>query len=104
MSKSTKKHTLESSNGQTNAEENPHSRNYSLIHREKVPNTPFEIVGNEETGYFLALGRYKLSQPTPTIDEAYAKLIDEQWNIILNLVTLTHEVILNEMASKTPEK
>lgn len=95
--------------------------NYSeeLIHREKLQNTPFEIVGNEEHKYFIALGKYRLTEPFNKKEHLTLQqtgllyLIEDQWNIQLNLLTLFQEFhtldlinqgYIQETSNKTPNK
>lgn len=87
--------TRELSLSQTNAGENQNNSdlNTELVHREKVPGTPFEIVGNNDHGYFLALGKYRLSnhldlEHTTLQEAAKHELKENGWNIITNLITL----------------
>ena len=50
----------QSNTNASNGENNPSSE---LITRQKIPNTPFELIGNNETQYyFIALGKFKLTE------------------------------------------
>lgn len=68
------------------------SDNSQLISRNKIENTPFEIVGSDERGYFIALGRYKLTTNKPTLNEARECLVKEQYNIIANMIAVIFDV------------
>lgn len=89
----------------TSAEESQHRENLDteIVHREKLDDTPFYVIGNEEQGYFLAFGKFRLTEPRETIDEAKNMLYDKMWDIILKLVLCSHELVvenLHELAGK----
>lgn len=64
-----------------------------LIHREKIEGTPFEIIGDDENGWFLSVGKFKLTENKATEVEARMALHDEMWNIILNLIVIFNKEI-----------
>lgn len=81
---------------------NTNRENYSeeLIQRAKLGETAFEVVGNNENGYFIALGKYRLTEPFKPIEtithDTLASfgsnlLENKMWEIILNLLTLFQE-------------
>lgn len=76
------------------------NKNTELINRTQLPGTPFTIVGNDENGYMLTLGKFKLTEILPTQQDVIQKIVEEHWNIILNLITVTHETILAEMTAE----
>lgn len=80
-------------NGQQNKENSS-----ELLHQEKIVGTPLTIVGNEDKGYFIALGRYRLTEPIETIDAAYGLLESQQWNIISNMIATM--ISINEEMKK----
>lgn len=98
MSNSTNRVQEELLNGLTPADANQHKENSNseLVHREKVQGSPFTIVGNEEHGYFIAFGHYRLSEPQKTIIEAYGYLKENQWNISMNFMLTLMELWHNE--------
>lgn len=76
-------------NTQLNAEENQSnspSNSTRIIEREPIEGTPFYIGGNEETGYAVSTGNFRLSTIVPTKQEALELLTTDNWNIIANLV------------------
>lgn len=82
-------------NTQSNAEENPNKSNFSeLIHRENIVNTPFQVVGNEENGWIITIGRFKLTNNKPTKEEALQELELNPWDITVRLITTLHEAIM----------
>lgn len=77
-----------SSNIQNTADQdllNKRSDSTELSQQIKIPGTPFKIVGNQENGFFLALGQYKISENKDTPEEVQDLLILDQWNIIVNV-------------------
>lgn len=66
-----------------------------LVKIEQLPGTPFKMV-YQEGKYFLAIGNYRLTQPTDTDIEQYDKLESEKWDIILNLIIVVAEKIKEE--------
>lgn len=72
-----------------------------LVERKEIKNTPFEIVGNPEQGYFLALGRFRLTNPEKTKDEVLIKLRQDRWNIITTMIaTIADTMITNHENEK----
>lgn len=92
----------ESLNTQTNVEENPfNSDSYELLHRENIEGTPFQIIGNDEHGYFIAFGKYKLIPNEPTVIKARLQLQYQHWNIVLNLITILQEFLRLDILNET---
>lgn len=75
-------------NNQFDQEKEPENKNTELLHRVKIQNAPFEVVGNEEIGYFIAFGKYKLTTNYNTIEEAQERIEKDQWTIIINLMII----------------
>lgn len=75
-------------NTQSGAEKNRNKEelNTPLIVRNRIDGTPFHIVGNEEVGYFLTMGRYRLTDHYDTITEAETALERDFWDIILHMI------------------
>lgn len=61
------------------------SENQELIHREKVENTPFEIIGGEGR-YWLSMGLFRLSEPKSTIEEVKQIVNEKGWETIINVM------------------
>lgn len=74
----------------------------------KIKGTPFTLNGNEEQGYILTLGRYRLTEATNTPEEAIEKLDSEPWEIVSRLVSayidfekrLKTEIITEQMINE----
>lgn len=89
-------------NSDGNDQHKPNSSE-ELLHREKIDQTPFEIVGNPERGIWIAFGKYKVSKEysydlykKDNENETWAEfgeriLVTEQWNIIANMIVLFQE-------------
>lgn len=82
---------------QSNVENNHNSESGTeLIHREEIPNTPFWIVGNEELGYFLAMGRHKLMhENVQTTKEVMQYYTNNQWQITMQLAIIVFTDLYN---------
>lgn len=88
-------------NGHTTAKDQTKSKSTSnednlLVDREPLPNTPFEIIGNKEKGYFVALGKYRLTDTAKTKKETlnYITNFDNVYDIALKMIiTLTSAMI-----------
>lgn len=96
MSNSTGTKHRELLNTQLNAEETHNKNSSELIFREAIEHTPFYLVGTEENGYFITMGRFKLTENQPTKEKAINQLTIEQWNIVMRMSAIIHESIANE--------
>lgn len=76
----------ESFNAHTNANES-NSQSSELVTREDVTGSPFKIIGTEH-GYFLALGKYRLTENCETKEEITELLTEEMYNIILKVLAI----------------
>lgn len=98
MLHSTKKTQEDILNTQKYVEENQNKQHSSteLIHKEPIENSPLWIIGNEETGYFVSIKNYRLTELYKTIEEAKDRLRIESWNIIVRLTAIIMEIITEE--------
>lgn len=53
----------------------------------EIEDTPFQIVGNEEKGYFVAFGKYRVGEVVETKEEALKYFNIKSWNIFINTIT-----------------
>lgn len=61
-------------------------RSYPLLEVEQIKDTPLTVVGNKDDGYFIAVGKWRISNKCATIDECKALLEGpSMWEIILNI-------------------
>lgn len=58
-----------------------------LVTNEEIEGTPFRLVGNKEKGYFIAFGKYKLTETEETKTAATNKLTTNQWDVLTALIT-----------------
>lgn len=67
-----------------------------LVEREQLEGTPFWIIGNNEEGYFLAFGKFKMTERYKTKDEVIEYLNSNEYNIIAQMIlcTLEHQHLL----------
>lgn len=81
-------------NTQNNVEESlPSQQSSEMAEMDVIEGTPFTVVGNEERGYFIAIGKFRISEVKPTREEAECLLSTDRWNVIVNLiVTLAGEM------------
>lgn len=63
-------------------ENNINSQNSSkLIERDNLEGTPFMVIGNQEQGYFLCMGKSRLSEILPTKEAVIDYLNNNTWNV-----------------------
>lgn len=72
-------------NIQNNANET-HKANSPLITHTKIDNTPFTITGNEEQGYFVRMGDYRLTDLHKTPGEAQQQIEEQHWHITMRMI------------------
>lgn len=68
--------------------------NSELMHREQIPNTPFWILGNQEKGYFLAIGKNKCTVNYPTIEEAKEQINIQPMNLTCAIAAVVCEDLI----------
>lgn len=87
MSKSTKLKQQEALHTLTNADANQDKEPSSeLLERITVPGSPFTVCGNQEMGYFLTMGKYRLSEAQESKDAVLEYLDKEHYNVVFNLI------------------
>lgn len=93
MQHSQTSHEQEQSWNTQNSVNTDNNSNSTLIEREKIPNTPFWIVGNTEIGYKLTWGKYTfMDEPAKTIDEAYIWYTEHPWEITMHLIAIGFKI------------
>ena len=63
-----------------------------LLEREQISNSPLWILGNDVDGWFIAVGRQRLSGVYKSKEECRNSLEDDFWNIIGNYMLLLVEM------------
>lgn len=56
------------------------------IEREVIKDTPFTLVGTPKHGYWLTLGKHRISQPFKTKKEAIKHLDRKDWTLITAII------------------
>lgn len=82
---------------QTNVEEihnKDSGENKPLIDRRQIEGTPFWIIGSEEKGYCLVMGKWKITQEYDTIPEVELQLKSQQWQLILRMIGIICEDLI----------
>lgn len=64
--------------------------NYSMTN-EPIKGTPFRLIGNNTQGYSLAVGKYKLTEPKETREDALRILTKVDWDIIANMIVIINK-------------
>lgn len=72
---------------------NEYKEEQQIVHRKKIPQTPFEIVGSEELGWILTMGKFRLTDPMKTEEEVVNHLNDESWNVMVKIMYSTYQAI-----------
>lgn len=69
-------------------EENTHKETFStqLVEREKIENSPFEIIGNKDHGYFAAFGKYRITEKFENMQLVKDYLESHKWEVVVNLI------------------
>lgn len=94
-----KQRTNSSMSIETNAESKPQdNQGYGeqIIQRLPIPNTDFEIVGNEDYGYFVGWGKFRLTETKKSEIEAIDTLNIEQWRITVKIAAIVHENLMTD--------
>lgn len=64
-----------------------------LIEREEIENTPFHMIGNKERGYFIGMGKYRISKEFKHPDELSEYLETNFYNVVFQMALTIHEII-----------
>lgn len=76
------------------------SASEELVNKYQVPGTAFQIIGNKEKGYFIALGQYRVSDPQKTVQDCQTMIDNKDWDLIVNLMGLTTRLEIDKMKSE----
>ena len=88
---------------QMSADSQPKEPSSELVTKEQITDTPFELVGNEERGYFIAIGKYKVSQNYSDKETAIDDAKYPAWDILLNVMSLMASFTFEEERKKLAE-
>lgn len=74
-------------NTQNSTEENHTNNSNSNYEREQIENTPFWVIGTQEEGYNLIMGKWKLTTtPHKTKNDLKLWMNKNKWNLILTMI------------------
>lgn len=76
-----------------NADKDQNKENSTLYDVEKLGNTPFALI-KQENKYFLVLGNNRVTEKYETREEAIEQLEVSKWDLILHLAIVVTERIL----------
>lgn len=79
---------------------NNDSSNYT---RQQLNGTPFWIIGNEEEGYKLTMGKYKISNTMATPEDIETWMITHQWDVVLSIALCAYTDLENQKNTKKPK-
>lgn len=60
--------------------------NTELITNTDIEKTPFKLIGSETTGYWVAMGPYRLTEAKNTKEEVIHELNEKTWEMIGNFI------------------
>lgn len=82
-----------SNSGKVGEEEEVHE---NLILREKIENSPFEIISFEKK-HFIGLGNYRISEETTDKASLVKSIEDKDWDLLFNMMSVVADTIVNKM-------
>lgn len=78
--------------------------NSPLLTRDKIENTPFWIVGNDELGYKITWGKYSFNEePVKGYELALEWFETHTWQIILHLIAIGIGINNVDQKKQTPD-
>lgn len=83
-----------------NTTDNDQDDNDQLIEREQIPNTPFWIIGNKTDGYYLVMGKYRLTEVKNTKEEVKTHLLENIWHVILSMIIAVNDANTKQNVDK----
>lgn len=66
-----------------------YSQNKQLIEEHDVPESPFTITGNPESGFHVKIGLYRITENKRTIEECQMLIDNKDWWLIIGLIGAT---------------
>lgn len=84
-------HSLVNAGEQPQNKEQSSEELHQLVERIPITGTPFHTVGNKEQGYFLTLGKYRVSDEFKTKEDLETYIHNENiqnhsWDLIMHLI------------------
>lgn len=98
LKKTQEPRVLQELNDTLNLSEEDRNKQHSTetLERRQILGTPFWTVGNEEQGYCICLGKFRISEIHKNGWEAEEALEKEKWSIILNSIAVMLENYQNQ--------
>lgn len=96
--------------GQKNASENNTNNSQpsheegtkDLVESNPIKGTPLHIIGNHEKGYFIAFGKWRLTEPLPTVEHVKQHYKENTMNLTIQIVSIIIDN-LKELQKRTPD-
>lgn len=85
-------------------EKNTNNNNSSNYTRQQLDGTPFWIIGNNEEGYKLTMGKYKISNTMATPEEVETWLLIHQWDVVLSVALCAYTDLENQKNTKSQKR
>lgn len=84
-----------STNAEDQTRENSLNEKSQIIEREQLKGTPFWIIKTEQ-GWFLVMGENRLSEVMPTKERVKGWLLNNQWQVIMQIIVIVTNKIKQE--------
>lgn len=78
------------------------SSNEEIIKRERIEGTPFDAI-NEGDGWFLVMGRFKITEKTENIQELEEQIKGVNWGLLGNVVSAIVINTATDMVAQSKE-
>ena len=71
----------------------PESKNFQLLKREEVPGTPFILVGNDEEGWMITIGRFAVSERSKHKEDLIEKIEKRDYELLMSLISVCTDAV-----------
>lgn len=89
LAKGTQKPQYNTSNSAPKTE---NKENFLSIERDQIPNTPFTVIGTKKEGYWLVMGKHRLSKIYKTKKEVIKHVKEPDWTLITSvMIAMIHD-------------
>lgn len=75
-----------------------------IIERKEIENTPFTAIKVDEKGWFLTMGRHRLTEPYGTIEGLEAMVGSVDWDMLLTIINIFVESSIEAREGAEKEK
>lgn len=87
--KDTQKELLQSQTNVDEFQDKPNSSN--LVIREEIKGTPFHLINYNNEGWFVALGKYRMTETGKDKEELIKMVENKDWTLILDTIAVLTE-------------